>query len=109
MTAPNATDGHIEDFRVVKGYTSQRLVPHRHIVTAETVLMARFDGTNGATTFEDDAPFQDIRFSGGATAEGFTLVDYTDFGAEISIGSKCIQVILVHMVTPWCDNVCYWT
>ena len=29
--------------------------------------MARFDGTNGETTFEDDATItQDIRFSGGA-------------------------------------------
>ena len=92
----NATDGHIEDFRVVKGasiYQSAFSAPSsRHIVTAETVLMARFDGTNGATTFEDDATItQDIRFSGGATAEGFTLVDYTDFGAEIrSIGSASV-------------------
>ena len=92
----NATDGHIDDFRVVKGasiYSSNFSAPtSRHIVTAETVLMARFDGTNGATTFEDDVTLsQDIRFSGGATADGFTLVDYTDFGAEIrSIGSASV-------------------
>ena len=92
----NASDGHIEDFRVVKGasiYSSNFSAPtSRHIVTAETVLMARFDGTNGATTFEDDVTLsQDIRFSGGSTADGFTLVDYTDFGAEIrSIGSASV-------------------
>ena len=92
----NATDGHIDDFRVVKGtsvYQSAFSAPSsRHPVTSQTVLMARFDGTNGATTFEDDATIaQDIRFSGGATSDGFTLVDYTDFGAEIrSIGSACV-------------------
>ena len=92
----NATDGHIDDFRVVKGtsiYQSAFSAPSsRHPVTSQTVLMARFDGTNGATTFEDDATItQDIRFSGGATADGFTLVDYTDFGAEIrSIGSASV-------------------
>ena len=92
----NATDGHIDDFRVVKGtsvYQSAFSAPSsRHPVTSQTVLMARFDGTNGATTFEDDATItQDIRFSGGATSDGFTLVDYTDFGAEIrSIGSASV-------------------
>ena len=92
----DATDGHIDDFRIIKGasiYQSAFTAPtSRHAVTAETVLMARFDGTNGATTFEDDATLtQDIRFSGGATSEGFTLVDYTDFGAEIrSIGSASV-------------------
>ena len=92
----NATDGHIDDFRVVKGtsvYQNAFSAPSsRHPVTSQTVLMARFDGTNGATTFEDDATItQDIRFSGGATSDGFTLVDYTDFGAEIrSIGSASV-------------------
>ena len=92
----NATDGHIDDFRVVKStsiYQSAFSAPSsRHPVTSQTVLMARFDGTNGATTFEDDATIaQDIRFSGGATSDGFTLVDYTDFGAEIrSIGSASV-------------------
>ena len=92
----NATDGHIDDFRVVKGtsiYQSAFSAPvSRHPVTSQTVLMARFDGTNGATTFEDDATIaQDIRFSGGATSDGFTLVDYSDFGAEIrSIGSASV-------------------
>ena len=92
----NATDGHIDDFRVVKGasvYQSAFSAPtSRHPVTAQTVLMSRFDGTNGATTFTDDTTLsQDIRFSGGATSEEFTLVDYTDFGAEIrSIGSASV-------------------
>ena len=92
----NAADGYIDDFRVVKGasiYQSTFTAPtSRHIVTAETVLMARFNGTNGATTFTDDVVYsQDIRFSGGATAESFTLVDYSDFGAEIRlIGSASV-------------------
>ena len=95
-TGSNATDGYIDDFRVVKGasiYQSNFTAPtSRHIVTPETVLMARFNGTNGATTFTDDVVYsQDIRFSGGATAESFTLVDYSDFGAEIRmIGSASV-------------------
>ena len=92
----NATDGYIDDFRVVKGasiYSSNFSAPtSRHIVTPETVLMARFNGTDGATTFTDDVVYsQDIRFSGGATAESFTLVDYSDFGGEIRlIGSASV-------------------
>ena len=88
--------GYIDDLRISKGvglYTTTFTAPTtRALVTPETVLMARFDGDNNSTTFADDVVYaQDIRFSGGATATGFTLVDYTDFGGEIrSIASACI-------------------
>ena len=88
--------GNIDDVRIVKGsaeYTGN-FTPSvsRLNVTEDTVLMARFDGDNASTTFNDDVIYtQDIRFSGGATSTGFTLVDYTDFGAELrSIASACV-------------------
>ena len=94
--AGGALDGNIDDVRVIKGtavYTAGFTPTNLPLpVTSETVLMARFDGTNGSTTFEDDVVLaQDIRFSGGATATGITLADYTDFGAEIrSIASAAV-------------------
>ena len=88
--------GNVDDTRVIKGnaeYTGN-FTPStsRLLVTEQTVLMARFDGTDTSTTFEDDVVYdQDIRFSGGATADNFNLVDYTDFGAELrSIASACV-------------------
>ena len=92
----NEFGGYIDEVRVIKGaaeYTGN-FTPStsRLTVTENTVLMARFDGDNASTTFNDDVIYtQDIRFSGGATASGFTLVDYTDFGAELrSIASACV-------------------
>ena len=91
-----ALDGNIDDLRVIKGtavYTAGFTPTNLPLpVTSETVLMARFDGDNASTTFEDDVVLaQDVRFSGGATATGITLADYTDFGAEIrSIASASV-------------------
>ena len=43
------------------------------------------------TNLDTNIALQDIRFSTGATATNFTLVDYTDFGAEVrSIASASI-------------------
>ena len=89
-------DGNIDDLRIVKGtavYTAGFTAPILPLpVTTETVLMARFDGADSSTTFDDDTVLdQDIRFSGGATADEFTLVDFTDFGAEVrSIASASV-------------------
>jgi len=94
--AGGALDGNIDDVRVIKGtavYTAGFTPTNLPLpVTTETVLMARFDGDNASTTFEDDVVLaQDIRFSGGATATGITLADYTDFGAEVrSIASASV-------------------
>jgi len=87
----NGCNAFFDDFRVIKGqaaYTSNFTAPTFQLtVTAETVLMLRFD-----TAIEDDVIYaQDIRFSGGATATELTLVDYREFGAEIRmIGSASI-------------------
>lgn len=88
--------GNIDDLRIINGiaeYTGN-FTPStsRLSVTPETVLMARFDGTNGSTLFEDDVVYnQDVRFSGGATATKIILADFTDFGAEIrSIASASV-------------------
>ena len=94
MMVPNATDGPqmILDSPRYKRISKVHLVrPSSRHSDTQTVLMARFDGTNGATTFEDDATItQDIRFSGGAQRR-IPLVHYTDFGAEIrSIGSASV-------------------
>jgi hypothetical protein len=91
-----ALAGYIDDVRIVKGaavYTANFTAPTSRVpVTPETVLMARFDGANNSTTFTDDVIYsQDIRFSGGATATGITLADFTDFGAEVRlIGSASV-------------------
>jgi len=88
--------GYIDDLRIVKGaavYTANFTAPVTRVsVTPETVLMSRFDGANDSTTFTDDVVYsQDIRFSGGATATGITLADFTDFGAEVRlIGSASV-------------------
>lgn len=79
--------GNIDDVRIIKGTAVEPQSggpDFRVSVTEDTVFMARFDGEAGSTDFEDDAiTAQDIRFSGGATATRFSLVDFTDFGAEV--------------------------
>ena len=79
--------GNVDDVRIIKGTAVEPQSggpTFRVSVTEDTVFMARFDGEAGSTDFEDDAiTAQDIRFSGGATATRFSLVDFTDFGAEV--------------------------
>ena len=92
----NYWNGYFDDIRVIKGtavYTTGFSAPTFELpVTTDTKLMLRFDGANGSTVIVEDEYFaQDIRFSGGATATKFSLVDYRDFGAEIRmIGSACV-------------------
>ena len=72
-------------------FTQETLRPTSGAIgNANTVLVANFDGNNGSTIFLDkNLIAQDIRFSNGATATAFTLVDYADFGAEVrSIASS---------------------
>ena len=67
------------------------LIGFGHDMNSLTVDL-NFDGNNGSTIFLDkNLIAQDIRFSNGATATAFTLVDYADFGAEVrSIASASI-------------------
>ena len=85
-------NGNIDDVRVVNGTA---IVPpsggptFEARSTQDTVLLLRFDGEDGSQEFEDDTIYsQDIRFSGGATAREFSLVDFTDFGAEVRMISS---------------------
>jgi hypothetical protein len=92
----NGVAGYIDDFRVQKAnaeYTSNFTAPTANLYSnPTTVLLLRFNGEDSSVTFEDiTQQAQDIRFSGGASATEFTLVDYTDFGAEVRmIGSAAV-------------------
>lgn len=84
----NGFNGYLDDFRIIKGFSLYDLnftPPTAELTRSnETTLLLRFNGDNGATSFTETLTLpQDIRFSGGATAERFTLVDYADFGAEV--------------------------
>ncbi len=89
-------DGNFDEVRVVKGeakYTAN-FTPSTFPFVGEdgTILLLHFEGLDGSTDIVDDGiSGQDIRFSGGATANKTTLVDFSDFGAEIRlIGSASV-------------------
>jgi hypothetical protein len=91
----NALPGYLDDLRITKAalYTSNFTAPVAELVnTPNTKLLLNFNGTNGSTTITDTvAGAQYISFSGGATANSFSNVDYTDFGAEVrSIASASV-------------------
>ena len=92
----NAVDGFFDDLRIQKGnaqYTSNFTAPITTVYsTQDTVILLRFNGDDSSASFTDETiQSQDIRSTGGATATEFTLVDYTDFGAEVRmIGSACV-------------------
>ena len=92
-TDANGMTGFVDDFRVTKGaakYTgASYTVPTAALTSdANTGIMLHFDGANGDTATEDDIiTTQDIRFTGGNTADKITLADYSEFGADLrSIG-----------------------
>lgn len=90
--------GNIDEVRISKGiarYTGATYtVPTAQFTSdAYTSLLLHFNNSaDSSVTIEDDAiQPQDIRFSGGATATAITLVDFTDFGAELrSIASASV-------------------
>ena len=92
----NGWIGNIDDVVIYKGqaiYGASFTAPTTEATgNQNTVLVARFNGSDGSTNFLDtNIPVQDIRFNTGATATNFTLVDYADFGAEVrSIASASI-------------------
>jgi len=89
-------DGNIDDTRIVKGtpvYTGAFTPPITTLYNIpDTVLLLRYNGEDSSNIVVDETiAVQDIRFSGGASATEFTLVDYTDFGAEVRmIGSASV-------------------
>ena len=88
--------GYIDDLRVsnVGRYTGASFTPSVSALTndANTILLLHFDGTNGSQIVQDIfQTVQDVRFSGGATAESILLADYLQFGAELRcIGSAAV-------------------
>ena len=92
----NEFHGNFDEFRIVKGeakYTANFTPSTLPFLGDDgTVLLLHFDDISGSTNIVDDGiSGQDIRFSGGATSTKFTLVDLSDFGAEIRlIGSASV-------------------
>ena len=93
----NPVNAYIDEVRISKGvarYTSLFGVPSGEFTSDnDTVLLLHFNNDDDSSiVIEDDsAVSQDLRFSGGATANFITLADTTDFGGEIrSIASACV-------------------
>ena len=88
----NGMNGYIDDFRVEKGvakYTGGFSVPTSALVgDKDTTILLNFDGSNGdKSTTDNIIVLQDIRFTGGNTADKLALADYQEFGADLrSIG-----------------------
>lgn len=82
-------DGNIDEVRVTKGIgrytTGFGAVSSAFVSDTNTVLLLHFDNLDDSSeTITDDATqSQDLRFSGGATANFVTLADKTDFGGEV--------------------------
>ena len=89
-------NGFVDEVRVSNGiarYTANFGVPTAEFTSDEnTNLLLHFNGEDSSNVIVDDAQVsQDVRFSGGATANFITLADFTDFGGELrSIGSACV-------------------
>jgi hypothetical protein len=94
----NSASAYIDEFRISKEISrysgSTLIVPAGEFTSdSNTVLLLHFNNIDDSSAiFEDDTLLaQDIRFSGGATADFITLTDFTDFGGEVrSIASACV-------------------
>ena len=82
-------DGNIDEIRIVKGeakYTGAFAPPSGELVSdTNTVLLLHFNNADDSSIVivDDTLESQDLRFSGGATADYIELKDTTDFGGEI--------------------------
>ena len=87
--------GKIDEVRVSHGtarFTSNFSAPSgEYGVDVNTVLLIHFNGTDQASTFQDSPSPKDVRSTGGDSATGIALVDYSEFGCELkSIASANI-------------------
>ncbi len=87
--------GKIDEVRVSHGtarFTSNFTPPSAEYGTdVNTVLLIHFNGTDQASTFTDTPSPKDVRSTGGDSATGIALVDYSAFGCELkSIASANI-------------------
>ena len=90
--------GRIDEVRVSHGtarFTGNFTAPTGEYGTdVNTVLLIHFNGTDQASTFQDTPSPKDVRSSGGDSASGIALVDYSEFGCELkSIASANIYGI----------------
>ena len=81
-------EGFVDDFRVEQGvakYTGAFTPPTAALKgDKDTAILLHFDGPNGSTITSDDVVvYQDIRITGGITADKVSLADYTEFGGDL--------------------------
>ncbi|AIX30166.1 baseplate wedge initiator [Synechococcus phage ACG-2014f] len=84
----NGPTAYLDELRVTKGaakYTGAFTSPSVALTgDKDTSILLHFDGINGATSTTDDIiVLQDIRITGGNTADKVTLADYSQFGADL--------------------------
>ena len=80
--------GFFDEVRVQKGvakYTAAFTPPtSEYQGDKDTALLLHFNDANGSTSTTDDIlVYQDIRITGGNTADKVTLADYHEFGADL--------------------------
>ncbi|AIX41628.1 baseplate wedge initiator [Synechococcus phage ACG-2014f] len=92
----NGTISFLDELRIEKGaakYTNP-FTPSTVPLEGDrgTAILLHFDGSNGATEAPDDIQiFQDIRISGGNTADRLSLADYSQFGAELRSSGCAVE------------------
>ena len=92
----NGTIAFLDELRIEKGAAKYTVPFTPSTVALEgdrgTAILLHLDGLNGATTTTDDIQvFQDIRISGGNTADRLTLADYSQFGAEMRSSGCAVE------------------